>query len=668
MIIVILIISIVVAVLFYRNTLPEISNNKKIILISMRSVFIFLLLLFLFNPILHLNKTEAIKPVFLFLRDNSKSMSQIIDSKTKSDYLKTLEESLIKAVKKQGYDVEIKEIFKENPKQSLITNEINSIDKLNNQLYGIVLSSDGWFHDNSAMFKEILDIPIYSFNPELQNKNIQLKINELIYNKNSMPDEIQPLIVKLETQNYTGSIKAILKDQDNKVLQSKDLMLSEDENNKQVEFELIFKDLGLNIFKVEVEIVDKSITASDFGAIQVIEKKNKILIVTDELNWNVRFLNRIINDENRFESDLIYQKETSFYQKNKIVSLDASQYSGFIFINNGNLNFNQNTLEMIKNKVFNATGVITIGQVIKGLEEISPVTTSNIGLLGEGQTRLKPEALSYQIFRDYELQWTKHSPVNFLFHKIKDQAVMLAEVVPLGMQIPNQNIPAISLNIYGSANVIHFSFTNLWTWLSEPQTRFFNDWLKNILLWVFAHSSEHFYANTNKNIYYQGEPVSINLFAYDEQLNPLRNLNAKIDIHNKQNEVVYSDFFTTENRNSSNEAFNMTFDNLEPNEYSYEIYDNLNNKQSKGEFSILDVDVESRNIGFNTNLLNNLSSSSGGDTFTEESIKNFNIPTAKKIKTNKQIEIPIYKNIFAILIFLISFCSELYLRKKWSLL
>ncbi len=668
MIILLLIISIAVAVFFYRNTLPEISLKRKLILSALRTVFIFLLLLFLFNPILYLTKTETQKPSFLFLIDKSNSMNQLIEGKDKSQHLKSFEEFFLKIVEHQGYKVKVRDIFSDNPKQSNIYEYFLNHTKADASIEGIVLLSDGWLHDDPAMLKEIIEIPLFSYNPQITISDTQLKINNLIYNKSARIGEIHPLLIDLEAINYDGTATINLKNKHNRIIDSKAISFSPDNSSMQIDFELSFKENGLEIFEIEFMTEDKKVLVSDFAAIQVIEKKNKILIITDSFNWNIRFFNRVINSEDRFEADLIYQKNRQFYQQEDIFVPEWQEYSGFILINNGRLSLNSNDSNIIKDKVFNGSGLISLGNIVDSIQEILPVTQSNIRITAEGHTRLLSEALTYQIFRDYELEWNKLSPINFYYQNLKEQAVLLAEAIQIGSQSSGTTIPAISQIMFGSGNVIHFSFLNIWNWLAEPQTSFFNDLTKNIMLWIFINNSENFYANTSKNVYYQGEIVVINLFAFDEKLNPLRNLNAKIDIMNQNQELVFSDFFKNSNVVTKSDGFTMSFKDLAPGEYSYNIIDDLNNRKTEGQFSIVEVDIESKNIGFNTNLLNSLSSLSKGKSFTRDSLNDFSLPVATSVKIKRDIEIPLYKNLFFIIIFLVSFCLELYLRKKWSLL
>lgn len=671
-----ILLSFIVAVIFYRNTLPLISKRRKVILIILRGTFIFFLLLILFNPVLHISRRYVEKDVFVILRDNSNSMFQVINGKNKLEHLTIFFNKTKRALERQGYKVEIVDIFKENPKQSVLFDEYQKKIRdiylrqgTDTSLKGIALLSDGWFHDDYVVLKQISDIPLYTFNAEISLTDADIQISEIYYNSTARVNEIHSVKIMLSSKNFDGDVNVLLRDSAGKKQYQKKISIDNNVVDYQIDFELLFDEIGLKVFEIEIIIEDSDISAKDFIAIQVLETKNKILIISDTFNWNIRFLNRVVNSDDRYDADLVYQKNRRFYKGNKEYSPDWQTYSGIILINSKELVLNNQETDIIKEKVFNGTGLIGLGNPVKGLEDISPITLSNVSIANDAQTILTSEALTFQLFRDVEQRWQRLAPVNFFYHQRTNQAIPLANIVMQGAQTTGREIPAISLSKYGSGNVLHFSFNNLWQWFLDRDSASMNDFLKNIYHWIFTKEAENFYASTSKNVYYTGESVTVNLFAFDEKLNPLMNLDAKIEIFDDNKNMVFNDFFISGSGNiSRNETASISIRDLDAGKYEYRINDSLNNRSTKGSFSIVEHDIESQNRGFNTSLLSEMSNISGGMQFNSRTIESFEHGKAESIKKTKHYEIQIYKNVFFVLSFLFIFCLELFLRKKWSLL
>jgi hypothetical protein len=77
-VLVLALLAILAAVLLYRRTRPPVSATRRRILMALRALVFVLLVLLLFDPVLHLGFTTSSPPVLAVLLDNSKSM-RIID-------------------------------------------------------------------------------------------------------------------------------------------------------------------------------------------------------------------------------------------------------------------------------------------------------------------------------------------------------------------------------------------------------------------------------------------------------------------------------------------------------------------------------------------------------------------------------------------------------------
>jgi len=310
--------------------------------------------------------------------------------------------------------------------------------------------------------------------------------------------------------------------------------------------------------------------------------------------------------------------------------------------------------------ILNGAGLIYLGNVSPLFETILPTRATNIRLISEAQTQLRPEALNYQIFRDIETYWGRFPPIQFHYLNPKEQTIVLAEALDIN------RIPVVFLGHHGTGNVLHFAFHGLWRWQMNNETEIFDRFINGLAQWIFSSQTDNFFAFTNKNVFYSGEEITVHLSAFDERLNPLQNLNARLNltrVNATGDEVIFSDFLT---RNDG--MFSISLPHLESGTYKYNIFDDINNQETLGEFEVLEQDIESLNRGFNHRLLAEMSQASSGYHLTATDLSNFTLDSVESVIRIRYHEIQLYRNVFFIIIFLVTFCIELYFRKKWGLL
>ena len=670
------VLSVSVSFLFYRKTLPYISKSRKSILLGLRTIVIYCLLLLLFNPILILKKKYDEKPTIILLIDKSNSMYQKIEGVEKYKYLENFVKQIERSALNSNYWFTKKDLFEMKPNQSILLEEINDVLQSDRQIKAIALASDGWFQDDPSIFRELTGVPFFTFDPNILNTNPNISIDNIYYNKNARKNETQPIRVSYIVESIKGEIKVTLK-HDSLIIDEKTLILTNDrqqmdtlqpnstshasssfstEERGIIDFNVHFKDTGLKVLEIEISHIESETSTKGYAAIQVLDDKAKIMVLTDKFNWDIRVFNRTLNVSERFNSDLFYVQKGEITQKGKVVDPKWQDYSGIALFDDNNMKFSDKNVLAIKNMVLSGKGLIYFGNMNNDLQDLLPIRASNITLRNEGQTLLRPEALTYQIFRDIEPYWSKFPPVEYFYLNSKDQAIVLAEV------LEQQRIPVIFLGNFGAGITLHFAFKGFWRGQFNIDTKIFENFINGLAHWIFSSKSDNFFTYTEKNAYYTGEKISVKLSAFDEKLNPLSNLNAKIEVKN-EDRIVFFDFLT-----KTGDIFSINLPELPPGVYHYTIRDDINNREAKSEFEVLEQDIESLNKGFNKRLLSDISIISGGENLNINNITNFHFEKAEIKKKLKYIEIPLHKNVLFIVGFLLCFSLELFLRKKWKLL
>ncbi|HQO47115.1 MAG TPA: hypothetical protein PK617_03385, partial [Candidatus Cloacimonas sp.] len=140
-------------------------------------------------------------------------------------------------------------------------------------------------------------------------------------------------------------------------------------------------------------------------------------------------------------------------------------------------------------------------------------------------------------------------------------------------------------------------------------------------------------------------------------------VNPRIRILDKNNKEVYTDFLKREG-----DEYAITLQLTESGTYSFEISDQETGKSTKGKFELSETSIETRDYGYNLSLLSWLAKETGGKLFYQSNLNAFNPLPAKPIEQISRKEIPLYKKWYVLALFILTFCTELFFRRRWGLL
>ena len=659
MVIIPILIAIALIILFYQKTNPPIDNNKKIVLIILRSATVSLIILLLFNPIIKFKNKKIIKKEPIILTDISQSMAQKYAEKEKSDYFNDIQKKLSNTRKinfANGIDGDASSTaFKKTLTQ------LKSITPFEN-ISSIIMLSDGWFSDDNIDFIKNLNVPIYTFAPDINEKGYNLSISKINYNKTGYVNESNPIIANVSSENYTGKAVVSLYF-NNKKLAEKNVDFSKS-SSKKVAFHKTFSKTGLYNFEVKIfpqKSEEPELISDDnkiAGAIRILKKKAKILIITDKLSWDIHYINQSLKQNNRWKiNTIVYQKD--FFNGRKPIKLknEFKSLSNLIIINNGKLRFKQNQITLIKNFVRNGGGLLFCGQPINSLSEYLPIKGNYFASKEKTSIIFTDESKNYTSF---DITNINIPPLDYVYVNPQIQSKVLAVFEN------EEKSPAILFKKYGKGKILYFAFLNLWRWQMWDKNDKYKKFMRDITLWLQTTDIKRFTASTSKNGYLPGEEVKIKLLAYDEKLTPLKNMKAKILIKNKQTMKSKEGYLI-----ETDDGYIYSNNFVESGKYTFDIFKNDTKKIASGSFLIYDSIPESHDYGFNSLNLKYISKVTNGK-FSLLKDKDFIIKEITELTQTKEIikikEIPIYKKIYFVLIFIFCFTLELYLRKKWGLI
>jgi len=186
--------------------------------------------------------------------------------------------------------------------------------------------------------------------------------------------------------------------------------------------------------------------------------------------------------------------------------------------------------------------------------------------------------------------------------------------------------------------------------------------ISNCLTWLSNKSTGNYNAIYN-NSYFRGEEIRIRLRSEDEIRQSRLDVNPRIRILDKNNKEVYTDFLKREG-----DEYAITLQLTEPGTYSFEISDKETGKSTKGKFELSETSIETRDYGYNLSLLSWLAKETGGKLLYKSNLSTFNPVPAKPVEQISRKEIPLYKKWYILSLFILTFCAELFLRRRWGLL
>ncbi|MCE2732630.1 MAG: hypothetical protein LW821_04625 [Flammeovirgaceae bacterium] len=272
-------------------------------LLTIRTLFIFLLLFLLLGPILKLTKHTTQKPVVVLLADKSASVTASADSvKSKSTFVQM--QQLAEVLAAKGFEVVESEIDVQVTKTNL-SNAINKVWQQNEgkKISHLILASDGIFNDGvSPLYK---DYPFQIYTIGLGDSTIKrdLSIKNLTYNKIAYQGNKFQLVADVSTQGFVGESVEVSVYQQGKKLDEKTIVANES-GFATAEFLLKADKNGLQKYEVVVKQNTNEYNKknnSQNAYIEVIEGKKKIVVVAASPHPDVKAIRAALEKNDNYQ-------------------------------------------------------------------------------------------------------------------------------------------------------------------------------------------------------------------------------------------------------------------------------------------------------------------------------------------------------------------------------
>jgi hypothetical protein len=657
---ILLVFAIILTIVTYKKPIPPISGRRRLILIALRSIGLFLIIFALFEPVLSIFTGNVIKPKVAVLYDDSQSMN-LTDAKgkRKEQYSAVLsnaaldklgKESLIEYRFNTGTYKTDNFIFDSLKLKGQGTNISSSIRLITNMsaddnIAGIVLFSDGSFNmgENPVYDAEKFGKPIFVVGIGDTSEPKDISVQSLLTNEVTFLGN--PVYVNANIKASGIGVREVkVKLFDNDVLVGEQLLqITPEVLNYPVTFEFTPKADGIRKLTARVDAItgefsDKNNQASEF--LEVLKNKRRIAIFSGALNPDVSFFKNTVESENGVETkSYIQKKDAEFYDKAPSAA-DLTNSEIIVLIGFPVSSTPQNILQMIRKELERGKGFIFMASQqtdynkLKIFEEFLPfnlITTRNQEFMATPD--IKPEALSNPLLRvygsdeDMEL-WNKLPPVykteTFVRAKPESEIISNLKVNNVPLKEPMllmrsfQDKKSVAVMAYGLYRWKLLGFAAEVSKGRKDTPDLYTLFIRNTLKWLSVSESNRFVRiKSDKSFYTQAERVDFTAQVYDAAYTPLDNASVRINLTNGKDtrELVLSSI--------GDGKYKGNVEGLSRGDYAFSGDASVNNKilgSDKGRISIGELSLEYQNSKMNLGLLKSIAQISGGKFYTLENV------------------------------------------------
>ena len=662
---------------YYQFKKRQVNKIKLLILFFLRFITISFLCILLLEPVFYKIDKKIEKPIIVFAQDNSQSILLCKDS----TYYKTVYiDSISHLLAKLGEHFDLAEYsfaskISSDPKFNYNEN-ITNISELNTELkaryFGrnigaIVLASDGLInygsnplYSNDNLLKQV---PVYCIAMGDTNVRKDLSIKSVLNNKivslgNDFPVSIQILTNKYSKRNINISIY-----DKSKLLLSKDTIITKEKELIDIKLLLKADKIGKHSYKIKISELEGELTFLNNSAqfyIEVLERKNNILILSQAPHPDIAAIKWVLNDKlnnnvdlhlakdftwNVREYNLIIFHKPSRSTLEKIVSKDIMSQIPTLFITGNSL----------PHKEFN--------KLNSGIEIVNYSGTSDVEAI------LNDDFVLFSLENTYNEIINSYPPLSVPFaSNYISKASQTLIYQKIGLE--KTSYPLITLSDVSEIRKGVIIGEGLWRWKMyeyehNSNAKVFKSLISKIVNFLVSTKSNDRFIVDLDNEFSDNQKIIFNAQLYNKNYELINNQQVNVRIFDDSNEVLQKLMLPKDNH------YKLNINRLPPGKYSYLANTAVGDEKfvKKGTFVVIEKNIELTNLKADHNFLNLISKLNNANVFDDKNIvgiydailaRNDIVNISHKTKIVD--DVIKWKIIFYILCFFLSF--EWFLRKR----
>jgi hypothetical protein len=694
------------AIYLYRRTNPPISKGLRIFLGIIRYLALGLVVICLLEPVFTSSSQKVEDPVIVFLADNSSSIQTVENYEQKKEFLDKFmgngyDDLFARNIKVDKYtfsDTLDDAYLSMDGRQTALGKAIQSVyDTYREQnLTAIVIASDGLSNfgsDPVGVAREI-EAPVYTIDLGPQKISRDLRIVDINHEPVAYAGRPFEISVEVEGRGFEKlEMPLIISDENNELSRKNIEILGQGERQRYM-MEITPQEPGLQNFKIRVPVQPDEELGENNNRnfnLKILKSKKRILLATDKLNWETTFLQRAISSSKDFDLQLSIVSNPGSLEAIRFPSQQDSinAYDLIVLINCAN-SFISNQSDALYSYVNDFGGSIWYLLSESSLSRVPP--SKNNPLLYTPQFDDK----YYNDF-SFHLSLTqdgKLHPITRIVEDSRENINIWQNLPPFEehLTIVNPNpgarilavhpdrvyrgnvLPLIFCDNLGDGKILTFALGPLW------KTGFLNmgfggddtayrQLILNSINWLTTREDvERIRLASDQAIYRSGERIGLQATVFDDNYAPLQNSVVNVVVKGAES----GDSTVVSLTQVSPGEFEADLGLLPSGDYTYDGMvvweDNILQKIS-GKFKVEEFSLEEETLFLPPDIMKKISQAGNGKHYTISDFESIgeDITISPRTSTLTK-EMSMTHNMWVLIIILVFFTTEWFIRKRLQLL
>jgi hypothetical protein len=700
--------SVLLSLFVYRSTVPPVSSSIRYVLISLRSIGLFLLFLLLGEPLLSLITHSVDQPIIAVVVDNSQSMT-ISDRKGPRDKMLKLifRSDVWKQVSKEGiltyslFDTKVKSVIAINDDSLTFKGEGTDIAEAlksvkqtsaSSNLQAVVLITDGnsTIGMNPLYDAEELGVPVFTVGVGDTSEQKDLLIRKVLTNEITYAGTTVPVNVTVHSSGFSGERVHVSLRAGATLLDEKSLTLDNGSRDYLIPFSFLTEQEGIQKFTAEVSNLPGEITQQNNRMsffIKVLKSKLRVALISGTPSQDAAFIRRALTSDKNIEViPFIEHNDGQFYEN--MLSADALKpVDCVVLVGFPTVHSNPQSLQTILDAAnIEKPFLIILGRTIDfgrlhmlapllpfSVENVTPNELQVFVAVPETQ-RNNPILKISTSFNTVEL-WSKLPPVfrpqgSF---RSKIESEVLATVHFQSMPLSDPFIVARNVNHKKSLAVLGYG---LWRWnmLSDAGSgteQMLEHFLSNSIRWLTTLEDSHkIRVQSSKHIYSTQDAVEFTAQVYDDNYQPIDDaqIEVRVQTGSETSSIVLNALGSGQ--------YQGAFESLREGEYKFTATAMVNGAAiggDQGTFSVGGLNAEFLETRMNKPLLQQIAAQTGGRYYDRDTLGPLvhdvtMMPNFRPRDVSKSAEIEIWNSRWMLALVIFIFVLEWFLRKRNGML
>ena len=602
------------------------SKTMNWLLFCLRGALAFFLAFLLLGPIVKQINNLYENPVFVILQDNSVSVKEAVDS----TLLDSLHESIVAAdqlLVEKGYESSIEDLqgdeVSEDIRYNGVESDLNSaIKRISNRyegknVAGVILVSDGLYNSGLSPLYSNYNFPIHSIGIGDTTQRSDIAIKNIGYNKIAYQGNKFPIRAEIQVKNLSPRTVKVSLTKKGRLIDTR-TKATDGDQLITVDFQPVADEQGIQKYDVWVqadpaEQNQRNNHASVF--VEIVEGKKKILLVASAPHPDIKALREVVEQNSNYEFILHIPGVT----EQQASALRPEQIDLAIFVQSPDLR--GRTSQLFQNFASSKTSLLFImGQKT----DLPLIARQNMPIYFENAPREYDEVtpVSNAAFTSFSLSPETNSilssfpPVSVHYGKI--------QIPPSASPLLFQRIgsvttdkPLLAVDVNNSRKIGFMLGEGIWRWrLNEfdrtEKTLAFDEIFGKLIQFLSTTDDKRkFRSYPVQQEFSETEPVVFESQVYNDIFEPVFGNSIEIELVAENGEKTEYTYVTSPGNNR------YQIGGLKEGVYRYRSSTVINGKREevRGEFAVIERQIELQNLTADFDLLRKVSANTGGRFF-----------------------------------------------------